>query len=187
MKMNMDDKRLLERYVEFGDADAFEIVAGRYSALIFSTCLSLLRQPQDAEDARQQVLLLLATHAETLCEYRSLEAWLRRTSRSVAIDQYRNSSASRRRENKIRDNWRNESHINSDLCVQLNDELRTLSERQREAIRLVHFCGFSLELTAQSMNCSKRTVSSLLASSLQHLRRRWMDEVSCSRCEPLAS
>ena len=59
----MNDDPLLMRYVEEGDAEAFQELVERYQNLVWSVCRRLLQNDADAEDATQDVFLTLAKNA----------------------------------------------------------------------------------------------------------------------------
>ena len=51
-------------FVRDGRQEAFEEIVRRYAGMVFSTCLGVLRDTHDAEDATQAVFLQLAVQAK---------------------------------------------------------------------------------------------------------------------------
>src|SRR5438105_3162698 len=79
------DVELLQRYVEAGDAAAFEVLVWRYGAMVHHLCRRVLRCEHDAEDAFQAAFLLLARKGATVGRGESVGAWLYRVAVRVAI------------------------------------------------------------------------------------------------------
>jgi RNA polymerase sigma-70 factor (ECF subfamily) len=74
---------LFREYLRHKSAAAFRRLAQSYSPLIYSTSLHVLHDRQLAEDAVQNVLLLLAAKAESL-DAEHLSGWLVKTARFAA-------------------------------------------------------------------------------------------------------
>jgi HlyD family secretion protein len=55
------DGELLSRFIRSRDEDAFRLLAERHAGMVLSVCRRVLNDPQDAEDACQATLLILAS------------------------------------------------------------------------------------------------------------------------------
>lgn len=82
------DAELLDDYVSRGDDAAFAGIVARYGAFVHRTCLRLLRDEHEAEDACQAVFLVLARKARRLRKG-DLSAWLYRVGHLVAAETVR--------------------------------------------------------------------------------------------------
>jgi len=52
--MECADGRLLERWVQLRDAEAFNEIVSRYAGMVFGTCRRILANTEDAEDVTQE-------------------------------------------------------------------------------------------------------------------------------------
>ena len=66
-----------------------EVLVQEHSALLFRIACSVLRHPQDAEDAVQEVFLRALRHREKLARVADPRAWLARVAWRVALDRRR--------------------------------------------------------------------------------------------------
>jgi RNA polymerase sigma factor (sigma-70 family) len=144
--------------------------------------------PADAEDIAQEVLLKYILAAPDTFENRkALEAWVRRTLFSVAIDWLRRSSRAKRSSSR-------EQPLTSELVAQalLSDPNPTpgrlaqqseeaklvwaavgeLTPRQHEAIRECYLYGETPEEAASSLKCSASNVRDLLERGLAVLAKK---------------
>jgi len=84
--MQMEDAELLEA-VARQDQSAMAALFDRYSRLVFSIALRVLREPDLAEDVMQEVLLQVWRHPGGFVSQRgSLGAWLAVVARNRSID-----------------------------------------------------------------------------------------------------
>ena len=91
-----EDGALVER-AQAGDRDALELVIRRHQAWIFNIALRMLYDPQDAEDATQEILMKVMTKLSTFKRNSSFRTWLYR----VVVNHLLNV----RREQWFRSTW----------------------------------------------------------------------------------
>src|ERR1700688_132997 len=70
------DSSLLTRFLTQRDEDAFAALVGRHGPLVYGTCLRILGNRTDTDDAFQAVFFVLARRAQTLKRDRSIGPWL---------------------------------------------------------------------------------------------------------------
>src|SRR4029077_1272879 len=80
-----------------GDHEAFERLARRYSARLLATSRRILRNPADAEDNVQNVLVKAYTHLRQFHENALLSTWLTRITINEALMKLRSSAAEKNR------------------------------------------------------------------------------------------
>ena len=83
--MAITDRELL-RLVEAGDREAIVVLFDRYSPLVFTVALSVLRSTESAEDVMQDLFLQLwHDPAQVQADCGSLYGWIMMASRNRAI------------------------------------------------------------------------------------------------------
>ena len=67
-------------------ADDLEVLVHEHSALVFRIAYSVLRNPQDAEDASQETFLRALRYGKRLGQVEDVRRWLARVAWRVALD-----------------------------------------------------------------------------------------------------
>jgi RNA polymerase sigma factor (sigma-70 family) len=70
------DQHLVQRFVDAGDADAFEVLLRRHGPMVLRVCRQVVRHAQDAEDVFQATFLVLARKAAAIRKQASVASWL---------------------------------------------------------------------------------------------------------------
>src|SRR5579885_1567699 len=78
------DSRFLGRFLARGDEAAFAALVHRHGPLVYGTCLRILGNRTDTDDAFQAVFFVLARRAHTLKRDRSIGPWLHGVALRVA-------------------------------------------------------------------------------------------------------
>ncbi len=94
----LTDDRLLDRFLDQGDEDAFAALVARHGPMVLRACLDALRDPAYAEDAFQATFLTLARRAGSIRGRDHLGGWLRRVARRCALGADADALRRRRRE-----------------------------------------------------------------------------------------
>ncbi len=156
-----------------GDQQAFnQLIASQYH-FIFRVAFRVLGHRSDAEDVTQTVCLRLATSLASFDRRASLTSWLYTVTLNVARDFLR--AQSRRR--KLADGAAalarecGEAEQESQRAVaDIWNVVRSLPEKQRDAVILVHGEELSQEEAARIMSCKKVTVAWHLHMARKALR-----------------
>src|SRR5262245_12702553 len=98
--VEFSDGELLAEYRARRAAEAFAQVVTRHRAMVFRTCLRILGNQHDAEDAAQAVFLVLARRPDLLVRG-TLAGWLHLVARRAAIDLLRSRTQRARREAEV--------------------------------------------------------------------------------------
>ena len=182
----MNDEDLVQRW-RGGEEEAFSQLYSRYRKRVFSTAYRIMRDPEDARDATQEIFLKV--YRSLSCwdpDKSSLSTWLFRLASNHSIDCWR----SRRRrlstekageppETKVRVQapcsfMRNPHGLleAKEVAVIVKDYVDGLPELQRRFIILRYFRELSLEEIAALEGRSIGTVKGLLHRATRSVRRR---------------
>jgi RNA polymerase sigma-70 factor (ECF subfamily) len=174
--------------VQAGDLGAFELLVGRFQTMVHGLAMSILRRPEDAEEATQDAFLKLFRARSQFDHTRSLEPWLLRIAGNACRDRLR-----RRRTAELP--MARVDAADHDLLMELADsraqhgasrqhvdhtvrgELEQLSERIRLPLELKYLRGFTNQQIAEALCISLSNVKvqlargkDILASRLQGVR-----------------
>ena len=160
------------------DREAFSQLYDRFSSLVFSLAMRMLRAESDAEDLLQEVFLQVWRQAASYSQERgSPEAWIVNMARSRAIDKLR---AIRRRDKSFvltDDPAGAESPDNvestvgeSEAKLAMNSALANLPEAQRRVLELAYFSGLSQTEIAERLKEPLGTVKTRMRAGIQRLR-----------------
>ena len=160
------------------DREAFSQLYDRFSTVVFSLAMRMLRARSDAEDLLQEVFVQVWRQARGYSAERgSPEAWIIDIARSRAIDK---SRAIRRIENRFvltDDPARAESSDNQESSatasksrLTMNAALANLPDTQRRVLELAYFDGLTQTEIAQRLAEPLDTVKTRMRAGIQRLR-----------------
>src|SRR6187455_1316880 len=157
------DARLLGRFLERRDEEAFETLVRRHEAMVLGVCVRVLHDEHAARDAAQAVFLALARKGASLDLRRPLGPWLHHVAYGVAVSARREREARRRRE--LTSMTRPTPIPDSDAALRelLDLELDRLPDSYRRSLILFHLEGKSLEETAEELGRPLGTVGAWLS------------------------
>ena len=173
----VDPVSLIQR-IAAQNRDAFSQFYDRYSPIVYSLALRMLRAQSDAEDLLQEIFLQVWRQATVYSAERgSPEAWLINIARSRAIDKLRSI---RRRERSFvltddpaaaesPDNVETSAGESESKSV-MNSALANLPEAQRRVLELAYFDGLSQSEIAARLAEPLGTVKTRMRSGIQRLR-----------------
>jgi RNA polymerase sigma-70 factor, ECF subfamily len=173
--------------VQAGDLQAFEQLVERYQSMVHGLAMSILRRPEDAEEATQDAFLKLFRARSQYDHARSLEPWLLRIAGNACRDKLR-----RRRSAELplarMDAGRGDD--DRDPMLDLPDaraahgaarahvdhsvrgELEQLSERFRLPLELKYLRGLTNQQIAEALGISLSNVKVQLARGKDILSSR---------------
>jgi RNA polymerase sigma factor (sigma-70 family) len=165
--VRIGDVELLGRAAR-GDADAQRQVARRLLRRVERVCRALLRNSEEALDARQLSMLEILKSAHTYRGEGTLEHWADRITVRTAL---RALAAERRAQRAPVDLEPGTTHATSDATLLARQYLDLISERQRRVVVLRHSLEYSIEEIAEMTGISKNAVKDRLLRARGALRR----------------
>jgi RNA polymerase sigma factor (sigma-70 family) len=173
--VNMDDGRLLERFIAHRDETAFEALLRRHGPMVLGICRRLLRDPHDIEDAFQATFLVLLRKASTLSKRELVANWLYGVAYRTALKtrtQAARWSAHARPLTDVYEEHPEQEVESKELRRVLDEEVRRLPSKYRVPVVLCYLEGKTYEEAAQQLGWPAGTVSTRLARARQILRTR---------------
>jgi RNA polymerase sigma-70 factor (ECF subfamily) len=173
--MPEDDAALVKRSRE-GDMSAFEALIARHKARVCRTLYLLLANPDDVEDAAQEVFIRVFRHLSTFRGESEFSTWLHR----IALNTLRNWMRTHRQTISLEaltgDRYPDMGHetvekqvLSIEESMEVRRALAALPEHYRETIVLRHFHDLSYEEIAQIQGVPLGTVRSRIAKGRQIL------------------
>lgn len=160
------------------DRDAFSQLYDRFSSLVFTLAMRMLKVRSDAEDLLQEVFVQVWRQAQSYSVQRgSPEAWIVNIARSRAIDKIRSIRRMEKSFVLTDDPARAESSDNvessaaeSEARMAMNSALANLPETQRKVLELAYFDGLTQTEIANRLAEPLGTVKTRMRSGIQRLR-----------------
>lgn len=168
-----------------GDGSAFRQLLERYVSRVFANCYRVLGETSAAEDATQESFArlwkVIASPEGAAAPDRDAGGWLMRVSRNLCIDRLRRNKG-----------WTTDESIlaqqpdpapnaeaqqqSKDVGSRVQDAIKSLPDRQRTALALVHFDAVPQTEAAAAMGISVDALESLLARARRALKQALADE-----------
>jgi RNA polymerase sigma-70 factor (ECF subfamily) len=157
-----------------GDTAAYAQLVRRLLPRVLAVCRRMLPSEAQAEEAAQEALLRLWTHAASYePEKAKLTTWLTRITANICLDKLR-----KRNEEAWPENFdvalppsQEREFMDGQVAAKVNAALQTLPERQRLALVLCHYEDMSMADAAAVMETSPEAIESLLSRARRTLRR----------------
>jgi RNA polymerase sigma-70 factor (ECF subfamily) len=160
------------------DRDAFSQLYDRFSTLVFTLAMRMLKARSDAEDLLQEVFVQVWRQAQSYSAERgSPEAWIINIARSRAIDKIRSIRRMQKSFVLTDDPAQAESSHNvessaaeSETRLAMNSALANLPDTQRKVLELAYFDGLTQSEIADRLAEPLGTVKTRMRSGIQKLR-----------------
>ena len=168
-----EDGVLLDR-IQQGDEGAMAIVFDRYSKVVYSVALRVLRDPSAAEDVLQDIFMQIWRKPESFLATRgSLGSWLAVVARNRSIDHLRRRKPTDEVEEMVLAspfNLANDSERNL-LMERARGVIVGLPAEQRKAVEMAFFEGLTHTEIAELTGDPLGTVKTRIRTALLVLRR----------------
>ncbi|HUN90322.1 MAG TPA: sigma-70 family RNA polymerase sigma factor [Terriglobales bacterium] len=173
MGQREDDSVLVMR-TRRGEREAFALLYDRYSRLVYSVALRVVRNPSTAEDILHDVFLQLWQSPERFDSSRgNLPAWMAVITRNRAIDRIRQQRGSVDPEEVV---LYSSCDLGSEVerttvIERIRELLRTMPEPQCRAVEMAFFEGKTHAEIASEMKEPLGTVKTRIRSALIAIRK----------------
>ena len=165
------------RRIQAGDTAALGELYDRYTPLLYSLVLRILRSPADAEDALQEAWVQVWKRAGSFDAARgSVGAWLTTVARTRALDRYRSMKSRSTAEARVEVDSvapppdPGVSATRSQLGGRVREALATLTPQQRAVLEIAYFEGLSQTEIASRVGAPLGTVKSWTRQGLMRLK-----------------
>jgi RNA polymerase sigma factor (sigma-70 family) len=187
----LSDGQLLGRYLERGDAAAFEALLRRHGPMVLAVCRRVLRHSHDAEDAFQAAFLVLVKKAGSVRPREMLANWLHGVAYNTALKARASGQRRRRRETQAdplpeRESARQDEEHRDEQRALLDGELSRLPDKYRAPVVLCDLQGQTRKEAARRLGWPEGTLSSRLAKARATLARRLARHGPTASADPLA-
>jgi len=168
--MAVSDALLLRKWMTKRDADAFAEVVSRHSGMVYATCLRILGNTSQAEDAAQECFMELARARTTIRS--SLSGWLHTVAVRRSLDLLRAETRRRRREERfVEESTMNAEPTWDDIQKHLDEAIASLPNKLREPIIYRFLEGQTQNAIAQHLGVSDSTVQYRLNKGIEAIRK----------------
>jgi RNA polymerase sigma-70 factor (ECF subfamily) len=173
--LRMSDRALVERVVA-RDESALAAIYDRYSGMLHSMVMRVLRDTQAAEEILQDIFFQLWNNAVKFDPERgSLPGWLLVSARNRAISRLRRFhrvGMEELEENMVVVSFNIESSLSQEQMVRrVKGAIEELSEVQRQAVELAFFEGLTHTEIAERTGEPLGTVKTRLRSAIESLKK----------------
>jgi len=168
-----DDASLLTR-VEGGDEQAMAALFDRYSKIVYSVSLRVLRDTASAEDVMQEIFMQIWRNPNSFVATRgSLGGWLAVVSRNRSIDTLRRKRPSEQVEEM---NLPSSSNLadeaeRSIMMERARSAIQVLPAEQRKTLEMAFFDGLTHSEISEMTGDPLGTVKTRIRSALSTLRK----------------
>jgi RNA polymerase sigma-70 factor (ECF subfamily) len=170
---SQDDATLL-MLVKRGDEYAMATLFDRYSKVVYSVALRVLRDPASAEDVLQEIFMQIWRNPDSFVATRgSLGGWLAVVSRNRSIDALRRKRPSEQVEEMSLAapfNLADEAERNT-MMEKARGVIHTLPVEQRKTLEMAFFDGLTHSEIAEMTGDPLGTVKTRIRSALSTLRK----------------
>jgi RNA polymerase sigma factor (sigma-70 family) len=169
------DDVLLKRFTGQREQEAFAALVQRHGPMVLGVCRRVLQHEQDAEDAFQAVFCVLARKASAIRRGTAVGGWLYAVASRIARRAKGLQVRGRMRESELPDLPARDigpEVLRRELWPILDEEVKRLPKRYREAFVLCELEGKTNQEAAAELRCPVGTVSSRLTRARERLRAR---------------
>ena len=165
----------LAKKIQLGDAAAFETVYNGLSRLVFSVCLSVVKNRGVAEELTQETFVAVWQKSATF-QGRGYKSWILKIAKNKALN-----ALQKQRKEQVTDFTENEYLLGSytiddrDLGILLKTALASLSSEEAEIVLLKN-SGLKTKEIAEYLNEPRGTVSWRYAEAIKKLRNYLKEE-----------
>jgi len=162
----VEDAWLVER-AKKGHMPSFEKLVMKYSRMVFAAAYSVLEDAEAARDASQEAFLKAYLGIKGFRGQSRFSTWLYSIARNCALDMARKRS---RRPTDSLDDVPEPSEMPDPRGLILEEAMRSLDEREREALNLHYKGGFSAGEIAEALGLTEGNIRVIMFRARKKLR-----------------
>lgn len=169
------DQELLTK-IALGDRRSYELLIGKYERQVYHFALRIVKQPEVAEEIKQDVFIKLWDFIKNDEPINSLSSWLFTVTKHLSLNALKAVASRKQRESNYATETDSEVHGEAaiffkDYQFLFNELVERLPEKRKEIFRLKSQNGLSNHEIAGHLNISAHTVKNQLTKSYAFLRR----------------
>jgi RNA polymerase sigma factor (sigma-70 family) len=168
------DLELCRAFAETRGEAAFTQIVKRHQDHVYATCLRILGDAVEAQDAAQVTFLIYWKKAPRLTQEFGLRGWLYRQARFTALHERRRLALKRRHEREVEKSAARTQPAAGTTWERVmpwvDEAIGSIPPALRDAVVLRHLHGMSQEETARALGCSVSAASMRIARGLEMLR-----------------
>ncbi len=189
--MDVIEDRDLVRLAVSGETWAFGRLVERYTRLLYGRVMSVVRQPDEAEDLVQEIFLHAYRRLDQLRDGRRFSGWLLKIADNAAFRWRQRRMVQIRFEQLLTTEWGehavDESESEREARMLVRQAIRQLSGAHRDVIEHHYFKGHSYAETAQQLGLEMNTVRSRLQKARQRIRKEMSEMTSAGHTYDLTA
>jgi RNA polymerase sigma-70 factor (ECF subfamily) len=174
LEHNFSEQQLIKE-IKNGNALAFRALYNIYSANVYNTALSFLKQKEEAEEVTQDVFIKIHKNINGFKSESTLKTWIYRITVNTCINyQKKNKLFNLFEFNKDKEDFEHPGVIleNKEFSKMLFKVIDSLPENQKTAFILVYIEHLPQKEVAEIMETSVKAVESLLQRAKQNLKKK---------------
>lgn len=176
MKAYLKDEELVKTFLKTNQNDCFDALYNRYVNKVYRRCLSLTKDPEQAQDFTQDIFMRVLSNLDRFKEKSTFSTWLYSIAYNYCIDQIRRLG---RTTLVPLNEYHYESFTDNDdaWTVEIHHQtlyraMETMNPNEVQVLRLKYEEGLDIGEIAQKINVRASTVKMRLKRTRDKLRRK---------------
>lgn len=179
----LSDEDMIRHYLTDQPAHCFETLYNRYVNKVYRRCLSMTKDPFQAEDYTHDIFLKVFNKLDAFQERSTFSTWLYSIAYNYCADQLRLGKRlnvmSINEDIKLDVPELIENHLHEETLQLVNRAMETLSAGERTMLQLKYEQGMSIAAIAQANNLKESTVKMRLKRSRDKIQRLYAQMHTC--------
>jgi len=181
MQLENHEYKLIQELVK-GDAQAFDVIFGKYNKKVYAFSLRNLKNKADAEGVVQDVFVNLWKDREKLKEIKNLDAWIFTVCFNTIRKHFRQLMREKKHLQRFSEYSPNEDNSTvteieyNDLLGKAEQIIERLPDRQKTIFLLSKKEGLSNDEISAKLNITKKTVENHLTIAKSFIKKSLVDE-----------